>query len=208
MFPMTVLVLDARWPTLVPMEAYGRIENPVVFTGEVPIAVRWDFDKLITGEDVTGRGTLVTTNPHDDEVLARIARGEQVFTANSLADPVRQAQEAMSRVVSIGQWEAEQDHESLLPYLHEETQEFADAVRAQASDEELRKELGDVLLQVLFHAEIASRRGSFDFGAVAQSFVDKMHSRAPYLFDHSVHWVEIEEQERLWATGKAAERGD
>ena len=203
---MTVLILDDRWPTLIPLEAHGRIENPVTFTGEVPIAVRWNFDSLISGDDVTGRGTLVTTDPGDPEVIARAERGEPVIETESRQDPVRRSQEVMRRAVSLGEWEAGQTHESLLPYLKEEAIEFAEAVRSGADDEELRRELGDVYLQVLFHAEIASRRGAFTFSDVAESFVEKLRSRAPYLFDGTTLPVGVDEQNRLWAEGKKAEK--
>ena len=83
--------------------------------------------------------------------------------------------------------------------------EFAAAVEEGASESELCTELGDVLLQVLFHAEIAARRGAFDFGDVATSFVRKMRSRAPYLFDGSTGVVSVERQDTLWARGKASE---
>ena len=73
-------------------------------------------------------------------------------------------------------------------------------------EEELLKELGDVLLQVLFHAEIAARRGAWDFTDVAASFVAKMRSRSPYLFDGTEGVIDTEEQERLWAEGKAREQ--
>ena len=81
--------------------------------------------------------------------------------------------------------------------------ELADAVRDGADPEVLRSELGDVFLQVLFHAEIAARRGDFDLDDVAQSFVDKMRARAPYLFDGTQDVVPAEEQKRLWELGKA-----
>ncbi len=203
---MTVLILDDRWPTLIPLEAHGRIENPVTFTGEVPVSVRWNFDALITGEDVTGRGTLVTTDPFNPEARERIERGERVIEVESRTDPVRESEEVMRRALSLGQWEAGQTHESLLPYLQEEAAEFAEAVRAGAGDEELRRELGDVYLQVLFHAEIASRRGAFSFADVAESFVDKLRSRAPYLFDGTTLPVGVDEQNRLWEEGKRAEK--
>ena len=69
----------------------------------------------------------------------------------------------------------------------------------------MKHELADVLLQVLFHAEIADERGAFDFGDVAAAFVAKMRSRAPYLFDGSTGLVDQATQDRLWAEGKARE---
>ncbi|GAB3694739.1 MazG nucleotide pyrophosphohydrolase domain-containing protein [Corynebacterium nasicanis] len=203
---MTVLLLDDRWPTLIPLEAIGRLGGAVEFTDEVPVMVRWNIDRLVAGE---GPGVLVSTDERDPRVRARVERGEPVVVAESRRDPVRRAVQAMERACAIGEWEAAQSHRSLLPYLAEEAQEFADQVVAWERDgdeQALLAELGDVLLQVLFHAEIASRRGAFGFGEVAESFVDKLRSRSPYLFDGTTGVVSVEEQERLWAVGKARER--
>lgn len=199
---MTVLLLDPRWPSLIPMEAQGKVSNPVSYTGEIPVKVRWNFGDHVERVDYTGNGTLVSTNAEDPEVKRRLAAGEELIEAESRHDLVYQAQQVMHRARSLGEWEMTQTHASLLPYLLEEAQELADAIRAGAPDTELRAELGDVLLQVLFHAEIASRLGAFDFGDVAGSFVEKMRRRAPYLFDGTTEMVSIDEQERLWAQGK------
>lgn len=203
---MTVLLLDDRWPTLIPLEAMGRLGGPLEFTDEVPVSVRWNIDRVV---DAEGPGVLVSTNGFDPRVLVRVRAGEQVIVAESRKDPVRHALHAMERACSIGEWEALQTHRSLLPYLAEEAQEFADQVVAWESDgdeQALLSELGDVLLQVLFHAEIASRRSAFDFSDVAASFVGKLQLRAPYLFDGTNRLVSVEEQERLWALGKAREK--
>lgn len=206
---MTVLLLDDRWPSLIPIEAYGRLGGPVEFTEEVPVRVRWNFQDLVAAE---GPGVLVSTNGSDPRVLSRLRAGEPVIAAESRRDPVREAVQAMTRACSVGEWEAAQTHRSLLPYLAEEAQEFADQViewERDGDERALLGELGDVLLQVLFHAELAARRGAFDFGEVARSFVDKLRSRSPYLFDGTGTGavVPVEEQERLWALGKARERG-
>ncbi|MGX4761637.1 MazG nucleotide pyrophosphohydrolase domain-containing protein [Corynebacterium minutissimum] len=202
---MTVLLLDPRWPTMIPLEAHGKLLGPAVFTDEVPVKVRWNFDELLCGEDPEGKGVLVSTNASDPEVRALLDASHDLILAPSLDDPLWQAREVMSKARSIGEWERDQTHDTLLPYLAEESAEFADAVREGASDAELLKELGDVLLQVLFHAEIAARRGAFTLDDVAASFVNKMRSRAPYLFDGTEDVVGVEEQERLWAEGKARE---
>ncbi|WP_185770130.1 MazG nucleotide pyrophosphohydrolase domain-containing protein [Corynebacterium anserum] len=73
-------------------------------------------------------------------------------------------------------------------------------------EQELCMELSDVLLQVLFHAEIANRRGAFDIGHVAGAFVAKLRSRAPYLFESVERQVPKTEQDRLWEEGKKRER--
>ncbi|MDO5668533.1 MAG: MazG nucleotide pyrophosphohydrolase domain-containing protein [Corynebacterium sp.] len=202
---MTVLLLDDRWPDLIPLEAFGRLGGRVEFTDEVPVKVRWNIDTLVAAE---GPGVLVTTNYFDPRVRARVSMGEEVIAASSRRDPIRHAVLAMERACSIGEWEASQTHRSLLPYLAEEAQEFADQVltwERDGDEQALLRELGDVLLQVLFHAELASRRSAFDFADVAGSFVDKLRSRSPYLFDGTTGVVPVEEQERLWAIGKARE---
>src|ERR671938_1708926 len=67
-------------------------------------------------------------------------------------------------------WDAAQTHESLRPYLIEEAYEVDDAIRA-GNDRLLREELGDLLLQVLFHSVVAEERGAFDFHDVAETFL-------------------------------------
>src|SRR4051812_40640921 len=79
-------------------------------------------------------------------------------------------------------WDAAQTHESLRPYLIEEAYEVDDAIRA-ADDQALKSELGDLLLQVLFHSVVAEERGAFDFGDVAEGFLAKMKSRHPHLYE-------------------------
>jgi ATP diphosphatase len=79
-------------------------------------------------------------------------------------------------------WDAAQTHESLRPYLIEEAYEVDDAIRA-GDDRMLREELGDLLLQVLFHSVVAEERGAFDFTDVAEGFLAKMKSRHPHLYE-------------------------
>ena len=79
-------------------------------------------------------------------------------------------------------WDAAQTHESLRPYLIEEAYEVDDAIRA-GNDRLLKEELGDLLLQVLFHSVVAEERGAFDFGDVAEGFLAKMKSRHPHLYE-------------------------
>jgi MazG family protein len=80
------------------------------------------------------------------------------------------------------EWDAAQTHESLRPYLLEEAYEVDDAIRS-GDDALLREELGDLLLQVLFHSVVAEERGAFDFGDVAKGFLRKMKSRHPHLYE-------------------------
>lgn len=79
------------------------------------------------------------------------------------------------------EWDAAQTHESLRPYLIEEAYEVDDAIRA-GNDTLLREELGDLLLQVLFHSVVAEERGAFDIHDVAETFLTKMKGRHPHLY--------------------------
>ncbi|AKK10756.1 MazG nucleotide pyrophosphohydrolase domain-containing protein [Corynebacterium uterequi] len=209
---MTILLLDARWPTMMPIAARGRILRPVSFSMEVPVSLRWNVDDVVDGDDPHGVGTFITCN---EEVAQRVyddaaeaGQYREIVRSPSLDDPLLQARAIMSRARSVGQWEARQTHESLLPFLVEETGEFAEAVRNDASDATLVKELGDIFLQVLFHAEIADRRSAFDLDDVAASFIAKMRSRAPYLFDGSTSMVDALTQDELWQAGKLQESGE
>lgn len=78
-------------------------------------------------------------------------------------------------------WDAEQTHESLVTFLIEESYELAEAIES-GTDDDIREELGDVLLQVLFHAEIASSEGRFDVHDVAHGLANKLRSRHPHVF--------------------------
>ena len=79
------------------------------------------------------------------------------------------------------EWDAAQTHESLRPYLVEEAHELDDALR-EGDDGAMREELGDVLLQVLFHSVVAEQRGAFDVGDVAGALIAKMRARHPHLY--------------------------
>jgi MazG family protein len=78
-------------------------------------------------------------------------------------------------------WDREQSHESLAPCLIEEAYELLEAIEGRRP-QHLCEELGDVLLQVVFHAQLASERGEFDAHDVAQRIVDKLYHRHPHVF--------------------------
>ena len=96
------------------------------------------------------------------------------------------------------EWDAAQTHESLRPYLIEEAHEVDEALLA-GDDARLREELGDLLLQILFHAVVAEERGAFDLHDVAESFVTKMKARHPHLYGDGVR--------EPWEKMKAKKRG-
>jgi nucleoside triphosphate diphosphatase len=79
-------------------------------------------------------------------------------------------------------WDAAQNHDSLRPYLIEEAYELDEAI-AGGADERMLEELGDLLLQILFHSVIAEERGAFDAAAVAHGLVLKMKARHPHLYE-------------------------
>ncbi len=89
--------------------------------------------------------------------------------------------EVMHRLRRECPWDAEQTHESLVGYLVEESLEVVEAIE-DGSDAALVEELGDLLLQVVFHAEIAAQQGRFTIDDVARGIADKLIARHPYVF--------------------------
>lgn len=99
-------------------------------------------------------------------------------------------------------WDAAQTHESLVHYLIEETLEVVEAIEA-GSDADLREELGDLLLQVYFHAEIAAETGRFDLEQVAARICDKLIARHPYVFTDA---AVPDDLNASWERAKAIEK--
>lgn len=79
-------------------------------------------------------------------------------------------------------WDAAQTHASLVTYLVEEAAEVVEAIETGSGDDHLAEELGDLLLQVYFHAEIAAGEGRFTLDDVARGIADKLVARHPYVF--------------------------
>ena len=103
-------------------------------------------------------------------------------------------------------WDVEQTFATIAPYTLEEAHEVADAIDRQAWDE-LPGELGDLLLQVVFHAQMAEEAGLFGFDDVARAISDKMVARHPHVFGDESRDKSAEQQTRDWEKIKAAERG-
>lgn len=101
---------------------------------------------------------------------------------SSTPDPLPELVEVMRRLRAECAWKAEQTPESLLPYLREETDELVEAVES-GDAAHVCEELGDVLLQVVFHAAIAEERGDFTMDDVAAGLVAKLRRRNPHVFD-------------------------
>jgi len=120
------------------------------------------------------------------------------------------AVDVMDRLWRFGGWEVTQTHDSLRPYLLEETYELLDAI-GDNDAETIKEELGDLLLQVLFHSRIAEAAGEFTVHDVAAALVAKLVNRSPHLLDQVIDpgaTVEekIEAQERAWQERKSAEK--
>jgi ATP diphosphatase len=105
-------------------------------------------------------------------------------TTGAEADAMNALLETMARLrdpISGCPWDLEQDFASIAPYTIEEAYEVADAI-ARADMSDLREELGDLLLQVVFHARMAEERNLFAFADVARAITQKLIRRHPHVF--------------------------
>ena len=101
-------------------------------------------------------------------------------------------------------WDVEQTFASIAPYTIEEAYEVADAI-GRGDLDDLRDELGDLLLQVVFHARLAEEQGAFDFGGVVQAITAKMIRRHPHVFG-TTRDLTPADVKGLWAEIKAGEK--
>lgn len=204
---MIVVLVDPRRPALVPVDAVELLCGPVQYTEEMPIAVPWslpDAHPAHTGEDAP---VLLSSDPGHPAVTARLAAGARLISA-----PDRQRGERLIDAVAMmdtlrtaGPWESEQTHDSLRRYLLEETYELLDAVHSGNADS-LREELGDLLLQVLFHSRIAEDAASLPFSIddVADTLIRKLGNRVPGVL--AGESLSLKEQLDQWEEAKASER--
>lgn len=100
-------------------------------------------------------------------------------------------------------WDREQDHQSLRYHAVEEVYELMDAVEA-GDDVEMREELGDLLLQVVFHCQMASERGAFDFDAICQTLADKLVRRHPHVFGDT----KVKNVDQVWANWEKIKKAE
>jgi ATP diphosphatase len=103
-------------------------------------------------------------------------------------------------------WDLEQNFSTIAPYTLEEAYEVADAI-ARGDLADLREELGDLLLQVVFHARMAEEQRAFDFGDVVQAITEKLIRRHPHVFGDA-KGVTPQAVEGLWASIKAEEKAE
>jgi len=123
---------------------------------------------------------------------------------------VQAARSTVERMVQPGgcAWHEVQTHESLTPYLIEETAEFIDAVERGLPADEVAGELGDVLYQVLFHAAVAERDGEgYDLDTVAQRLSDKLQARHPHVFGDR-GYMSVEQLHAEWERLKEDAAGE
>jgi MazG family protein len=127
--------------------------------------------------------------------------------SDTQAHPVFRLVEIMARLRSPDggcPWDLEQTFATVAPYTVEEAYEVADAIE-RGSLGELKEELGDLLLQVVFHARMAEEAGLFAFDDVAEAIADKMLRRHPHVFG-DVEIASVAAQNEAWEAHKAAER--
>lgn len=100
-------------------------------------------------------------------------------------------------------WDREQDHRSLRFHAVEEVYELIDAIEA-GDDHELLEELGDLLLQVVFHCQLARERGVFNFEQVARNITEKLLRRHPHVFGD----VKVKDVDEVWANWEQIKRAE
>ncbi|MGH2777815.1 MAG: MazG family protein [Actinomycetota bacterium] len=183
-----------------------------------------DARKLDDDVDAARDGWALVADPRSPRVIELARAGAEVssgvapvpdaLTAARGAHNLREASAAlggaalvMARLRSVDgcPWDREQTHESLKVHLLEETYEVIDAIDAGKTGEDLEEELGDLLLQVLFHARLADQDGRFDISGVAGGLVAKLIRRHPHVFgDVAVadatevlaNWEQIKQKEK------------
>ncbi|MBT4769551.1 MAG: nucleoside triphosphate pyrophosphohydrolase [Rhodospirillaceae bacterium] len=101
-------------------------------------------------------------------------------------------------------WDKEQSFRTIAPYTIEESYEVAEAIE-EGDHKALKEELGDLLFQVVFYAQMGREEGLFDFNDITQAITDKMIRRHPHVFADTSH-ADIEAQTHAWEAQKAAER--
>ena len=102
-------------------------------------------------------------------------------------------------------WDKKQTHESLIKCLKDESQELIDAIEKK-DDENMKEELGDVLLQVLMHSQLAAEEGKFTIQDVMDGLYDKLHRRHPHVFGDHAKAATAEEALAVWREMKKKER--
>jgi MazG family protein len=174
--------------------------------------------------DATSEGIAFICDPGSDRVVELAREGAQVIVGPGTAPDdlsaahgayvARRAAASLERLALVMArlrgpdgcpWDREQTHESLRVHLVEEAYEVLDAIDRGALKDELQEELGDLLLQVAFHAQLAAGDGRFDIADVADSIVAKLIHRHPHVFG-AIEVADAGEVVRNWEAIKAKEK--
>jgi XTP/dITP diphosphohydrolase len=204
---ITVVVLSERLDAVLPAAALPALRAAkAVYAGEGVSAEFWSslgVDGPVPAVPEDG-AVVLTTEP------SAYPGAQVITTPEPMGSALLDAAAVMHRLRSPGgcPWDAEQDHESLRQYLVEETFELLEAIE-DGDRAAMREELGDVLLQVLFHARVAAEDAEdpFDIDAVAAELVTKLVSRHPHVFeghDPAVH--DATSQQHRWEELKQVEK--
>ena len=174
--------------------------------------------------DPGATGTALVADPRSPRIAALAESGAEISSAGvPVPDAMTAARGAylfrrasrsfgalsfiMARLRGPGgcPWDAKQTHASLLPHLHEESAEVAEAIENGTLEAELEEELGDVLLQVAFHAQMGADDGRFDLASIADVLVAKLIRRHPHVFG-DVTVADADEVIRNWNRIKLEEK--
>ncbi len=207
-----VAVVSVRLGPVLPAAALPLLRTGAQLRADadLPSELRHAFAAEPAGGDPDG--LLLTVDAGTGTAASWLAAGAGLLrTPEPAGAGLLDAVAVMDRLRSPGgcPWDAEQTHASLLPYLIEETYELYQALE-DGDREALREELGDVLLQVLFHSRVASENGAdgFDVDAVASELVAKLVARHPHVFapggdervttaaDQQLRWDELKRSEK------------
>jgi len=204
---MTVVLVDPRRPSLIPVEAVELLAGDVQYTEEMPVKVPWSLPSARPAYEGDDAPVLLSSDPDHPAVQTRLAAGDNLIAAPDPQGGERliDAVAMMDKLRTAGPWESEQTHDSLRRFLLEETYELFDAVRSGNADE-LREELGDVLLQVLFQARIAedAPQHPFSIDDVADSLLRKLANRVPAVLAGEP--ISLADQLAQWEERKAMEK--
>jgi XTP/dITP diphosphohydrolase len=177
-----------------------------------------------TEPDPGDDGSALVADPLSERIAALAARGAEVSTGGiEVPDALtavrgaylfRRAEKSLGTLAFVMArlrgpdgcpWDAKQTHDSLLPHLIEEAEEVAEAINEGTHGGELEEELGDVLLQVAFHAQLGADEGRFDFATIADVLVAKLIRRHPHVFG-DVSVADADEVVRNWNRIKQEEK--
>ncbi|GAA2680368.1 XTP/dITP diphosphohydrolase [Actinosynnema pretiosum] len=207
--PVTVIVVSARLGWAVPLAELSALRAAPVVCASAGVPLQEGVRPAPgSASELDAGSVLLTSDPAEPLAAELVARGARLVRAPE--PPIVEAVAVMDRLRSPGgcPWDAEQDHDSLRKYLVEETYELLEAIEDGDRDA-MREELGDVLLQVLFHARVAAEHPERPFGVdeVAADLVAKLVGRHPHVFaggDPAVRdastqehrWEELKQQEK------------